>query len=102
MLFRSAMVCDSPIVLIDELENAGIDKKRAFGLLADSGKLILIVTHDPHTALMASRRIILEGGAIVRILERSKEEALLSGELDRSYERQRALQQRMRKGERLI
>ncbi|MCI8511696.1 MAG: ATP-binding cassette domain-containing protein [Lachnospiraceae bacterium] len=102
MIADIAMVCDSPIVLIDELENAGIDKKRAFGLLADSGKLILIVTHDPHTALMASRRIILEGGAIVRILERSKEEALLSGELDRSYERQRALQQRMRKGERLI
>ena len=80
MIADIAMVCDSPIVLIDELENAGIDKKRAFGLLADSGKLILIVTHDPHTALMASRRIILEGGAIVRILERSKEEVLLSGE----------------------
>ena len=50
--------------LIDEIENAGIDKERALGLLQKKDKLVLVVTHDPHTALMAQRRIVLSGGAV--------------------------------------
>ena len=33
MIAAIALLCDSPIVLIDEIENAGIDKERALGLL---------------------------------------------------------------------
>lgn len=52
MIADIALLCDSPIVLIDEIENAGIDKERALGLLQRHDKLVLVVTHDPHTALM--------------------------------------------------
>lgn len=34
MIADIALLCDSPIVLIDEIENAGIDKERALGLLS--------------------------------------------------------------------
>ena len=36
MIADIACICDSPIVLIDEIENAGIDKEKAFALLLGS------------------------------------------------------------------
>ena len=30
MIADIALVCDSPVVLIDEIENAGVDKEKAF------------------------------------------------------------------------
>ena len=44
MIADIALLCDSPIVLIDEIENAGIDKERALGLLQRHDKLVLVVT----------------------------------------------------------
>ena len=60
MIADIAFICDSPIVLIDEIENAGIDKEKAFALLLSKEKLVMIVTHDPHTAFMAKQRIVME------------------------------------------
>lgn len=102
MIADIAMVCDSPVVLIDEIENAGIDKKKALHLLTNLDKLVLIVTHDPHTALMADKRIIMKHGAISCIRERSKEEETLFSELDIYYERQTGLQKYLRRGDSLI
>ena len=42
MIADIAFICDSPIVLIDEIENAGIDKEKAFALLLSKEKL----SHD--------------------------------------------------------
>ncbi|MFI3250466.1 MAG: ATP-binding cassette domain-containing protein, partial [Eubacteriales bacterium] len=61
MIADIALICDSPIVLIDEIENAGIDKVKGFQALLQKEKLLIIVTHDPHTALMASQRIVQIG-----------------------------------------
>ena len=99
MIADIALICDSPVVLIDEIENAGIDKKKALHLLTSLDKLVLIVTHDPHTALMANKRIIMKHGAVSCILERSKEEETLFSELDVYYERQTALQKTLRQGD---
>ncbi|MBP2665017.1 MAG: potA 2, partial [Firmicutes bacterium] len=50
---RSLMIADvaylskSPIILIDEIENAGIDRQNAIRLLADRQKIVLMATHDP-------------------------------------------------------
>ena len=41
-------------------------------LLQKKDKLVLVVTHDPHTALMARRRIVLAGGAVAAVVERKK------------------------------
>ena len=39
MIADIALICDSPVVLIDEIENAGIDKERALQLLQSKEKI---------------------------------------------------------------
>ena len=97
----SSLLCDSPIVLIDEIENAGIDKERALGLLQRHDKLVLVVTHDPHTALMSRRRIVMGGGAVAAVVERSPQEAALYMELGELYRRQQTYQASLRRGDHL-
>jgi Ni2+-binding GTPase involved in maturation of urease and hydrogenase/ABC-type lipoprotein export system ATPase subunit len=74
MIADIALVCDSPIVLIDEIENAGIDRERALSLLSERDKLVLIVTHDVQIALMAARRLVLRSGAVRSVVQRSRGE----------------------------
>ena len=40
MIVDIALICDAPIVLIDEIENAGIDKTKAFALLTGENKIV--------------------------------------------------------------
>ncbi|MGH0053747.1 MAG: ATP-binding cassette domain-containing protein [Sphaerochaetaceae bacterium] len=98
MVSDIAFLSPTPIILVDEIENAGIDKQEALKVLADNEKLVLVVTHDPHTALMAKTRIVLKGGGIIQVLNRTDEEKTLFETLDEAYHRQRKLQQIMRDG----
>jgi ABC-type lipoprotein export system ATPase subunit len=63
-----AIISDSPIVLIDEIENAGIRKQEALELLACEGKIVIVVTHDPVLALMATRRIVMKNGGMIDVI----------------------------------
>lgn len=99
MVADIALVCSSPVVLLDEIENAGINKEVALQVLCDATKLVLVVTHDPHTALMAGARIVMEGGAVTAVRERSAEEVAVFDELHAAHGRQLALQRRLRRGE---
>ncbi len=101
MIADIALICDSPVVLVDEIENAGIDKTRALALLLGQDKLVLVVTHDPHTALMADKRIIMQNGAVKAVLARSAEESALFDALSAQYARQRQQQALLREGGRL-
>ncbi|MCD4704079.1 MAG: ATP-binding cassette domain-containing protein [Methanosarcinaceae archaeon] len=69
-----AVISDSPIVLIDEIENAGIKKQDALRLLTGEGKIVVVVTHDPVLALMASRRIVMKNGGMCDIIYTSEAE----------------------------
>lgn len=69
-----AIISDSPIVLIDEIENAGIRKQEALNLLAGQGKIVIVVTHDPLLALLASRRVVMSEGGTRQVIERTLEE----------------------------
>jgi len=102
MIADIACICNSPVVLIDEIENAGIDKIKALRLLLDSNKLVLIVTHDIHTSLMSKKRIIMENGAVSAVIDRSPEEAALYERLDSEYSERFRLQTLLRQGEYLI
>lgn len=102
MIADIALICDSPVVLIDEIENAGIDKEKAFSLLKSSDKLVLAVTHDPHTALMARKRLVMGGGAVIAVVERSEAETALFEALGEEYRRRYLYQISLRKGEHLI
>ena len=99
MIADIAHISNNPIVLIDEIENAGINKTRALEVLLDKDKLIFIVTHDPYTALLADKRIIVARGSIQCIRTRSQAEEELSVELKHLNDTQFALQQRLRQGE---
>ncbi len=98
MVADVALVCASPIVLVDEREHAGIDKVAALSALCRADKLVLAVTHDPHTALMAHERIVMKGGSVACVRARSEREKEAFVSLDGQYRRQRALQQALREG----
>ncbi|MDR3301508.1 MAG: ATP-binding cassette domain-containing protein [Spirochaetaceae bacterium] len=64
MIADTAMLSPSPVVLIDELENAGVDREAALNLLVSGEKIIIISTHDPAIALLGGRRLCIRGGAV--------------------------------------
>lgn len=101
MIADLSLICDCPIVLIDEIENAGIDKEKALSLLVGQNKLVFVATHDVHTALTATRRVILSQGAIAQILDTTTEEKQLHHTLGQEYQRLKALQQQLKKGDHL-
>jgi ABC-type lipoprotein export system ATPase subunit len=74
MVADIALISNSPVVLIDEIENAGIKKKEAIDALTGNGKLVLIVTHDPVLALMASKRIVMKNGGMNKLIMTNQED----------------------------
>ncbi len=83
MIADTAILSTSPIVLIDEIENAGIDRKKALKLLVSKEKIVLMATHDPSLALMADRRIVIKNGGIHRVIETGDEEKEMLIELEK-------------------
>ncbi|WED23930.1 ATP-binding cassette domain-containing protein [Vibrio sp. JC009] len=82
MIADTAILSSTPIVLIDEIENAGIDRKRALKLLLSEDKIVLMATHDPILALMADKRLVIKNGGIARVLETTDEERELLSTLE--------------------
>lgn len=74
MIADVAGIADAPIVLIDEVENAGIDRSTAINLLSGSGKTVLIVTHDPQLALLGEERVVMKNGGMEVLVVRTTEE----------------------------
>ncbi|MBN1906995.1 MAG: ATP-binding cassette domain-containing protein [Deltaproteobacteria bacterium] len=62
-----ALISNAPVVLIDEIENAGIDRLRAMEILKGQGKIVLLVTHDPALMLMSDQRVIMKNGGMYRL-----------------------------------
>ena len=73
MIADVACISSSPIVLIDEIENAGIDRQKAIKCLAKSEKIVMS-THDPLLALNADKRIVIKNGGISKIIETTAKE----------------------------
>ncbi len=101
MIADMAILSKSPIVLIDEIENAGIDRKKALELLVKQEKIILMATHDPILALMGDRRLVIKNGGISKIIESSEEERKNLTKLEELDNRLLALRNRIRSGETL-
>jgi len=74
MIADTAYLSSSPIVLIDEIENAGIDRQKALRLLIDEQKIVLMATHDPILALMGDKRIVIKNGGISKVIKTSVQE----------------------------
>ncbi|WP_326907274.1 ATP-binding cassette domain-containing protein [Sedimentibacter sp. MB31-C6] len=99
MIADTAILSKSPIVLIDEIENAGIDRKRALNLLVNEEKIVLMATHDPSLALMADKRIVIKNGGIYKVIETGIEEKDILKELEKMDQVINNMRVKLRKGE---
>ncbi|MFA7399179.1 MAG: ATP-binding cassette domain-containing protein [Sideroxydans sp.] len=74
LIADAVIIGNSPIILLDEIENAGINLTRALDLLRKYEKIFIFVTHDPRIALSSDYRIAMKGGAMQDSLITSPEE----------------------------
>lgn len=99
MVADIAIISDSPIVLIDEIENAGIRKHDALQILSGHGKIVMVVTHDPVLALMADRRIVMKNGGMQKVVSTTTQEKVIAEKLNKVDELMLSLRDRVRNGE---
>ncbi|KUK11122.1 MAG: Abc transporter, ATP-binding protein [Clostridia bacterium 41_269] len=77
---RALMIADAitvgaaPIILLDEVENAGIFKHKVIEVIKNTDKIIIFVTHDPVIALLTDKRIVMKNGAVKKVINQSKKE----------------------------
>ncbi len=99
MVADVAIISNSPIVLIDEIENAGIKKHDALKVLSGHGKIVMVVTHDPVLALMTDRRIVMKSGGMEKVVGTTEAEKSLSKKLNKIDELMLSLRDQVRNGE---
>jgi ABC-type lipoprotein export system ATPase subunit len=99
MIADTAILSKSPIILIDEIENAGIDRKRALNLLLSEDKIVLMATHDPILALYGDKRIVIKNGGINKIIETSEKERSILSTLEEMDKTLLAYRSKLRNGE---
>ncbi len=101
---RSLLVADAvliaaaPILLLDEVENAGIFKERVIEVLRAGGKAVIFVTHDPLVSLLSARRIVMRDGAVERIIEPGDREGAALSEARRLDDILRRMREEIRAG----
>ena len=98
MIADTALLSWSPVLLIDEIENAGVDKRKALDLLLASDKIIVMATHDPVLALAADRRLVFEQGAVAAVLARTPAEDALLARLEDMERHWSDVREALRKG----
>lgn len=101
MIADTALLSWSPVLLIDEIENAGVDKRRALELLLASDKIIVMATHDPVLALSADRRLVFEHGAVKLVQTRTGEEERVLARLEGMEAEMSRVRGMLRAGKRL-
>jgi ABC-type lipoprotein export system ATPase subunit len=101
---RALMIADiilnreASIILIDEIENAGIDKYKAVEMLQAENKLVLMITHNPSLALLGEYRIVMRLGGVSKLVERSKKELIVLRKLQAMEYTLEQLKNEIRKG----
>ena len=101
MIADATVICSTPIVLLDEVENAGIHRTRAVQLLREYRKIFIFVTHDPRIALLSDFRIVMERGCVTQVLHTNEDERGVSAHVNRLDDALSALRDKLRHGLRL-
>ncbi|MBB3103175.1 ATP-binding cassette domain-containing protein [Azomonas macrocytogenes] len=101
MIADAALLSASPVVLIDEIENAGVDRRQALELLTRGEKIVLISTHDPLLALRGSRRLVIRNGGIAEVIETSERERQNLRHIERIDATLMDIRERLRGGQRI-
>jgi ABC-type lipoprotein export system ATPase subunit len=81
LIADAVVIGNSPIILLDEIENAGIHRTRALELLRKHEKIFVFVTHDPHIALLSDFRIVMKQGQMEKLIVTDDEERDVAEEI---------------------
>jgi ABC-type lipoprotein export system ATPase subunit len=81
LIADAVVIGNSPIILLDEIENAGINRTKALELLKNYEKIFVFVTHDPCIALLSDFRIIMKNGAMQRLIITGEDEKIAAKEM---------------------
>ena len=74
MIADAMLISNAPILLLDEIENAGIFKDAVIKYLRELKKAVLFVTHDPYISLLSDRRIVMGNGEVRSVVTPGSEE----------------------------
>ncbi|WP_340818316.1 ABC transporter ATP-binding protein [Methanolobus sp. WCC4] len=99
MIADTALLSPASVVLIDEIENAGVDKVRSLELLVSNNKIVLISTHDPLLALSADQRIVIKNGGISKLMKTTDDEKKHLESLEKIDRKITQLRDQLRTGE---
>ena len=81
LIADAVIIGNSPIILLDEIENAGIHKTKALDLLKNYRKIFVFVTHDPTIALLSDFRIVMKNGAMQKLIYSNADEKKAANKL---------------------
>jgi ABC-type lipoprotein export system ATPase subunit len=101
LIADATIICNTPIVLLDEVENAGIHRSRALELLREHRKIFIFVTHDPRIALLSDYRLVMQGGTMTAVLRTDENERRFAAQVSRLDDVLSKLRDQMRQGDRL-
>lgn len=81
LIADAVIIGNSPIILLDEIENAGIHRTKALELLKKYDKIFVFVTHDSRIALLSDFRIVMKNGAMQKLIVTGEDERKAAMEL---------------------
>jgi ABC-type lipoprotein export system ATPase subunit len=102
LIADATILCNTPILLLDEVENAGIHRTRALELLRAYRKIFIFVTHDPRIALLSDYRLVMRNGTLHQVLHTDEAERKFTVKVTRLDDILSELRDKIRLGERLI
>lgn len=101
---RSLLIADAlligaaPVILLDEIENAGIFKQEVLDIIRSSSKIIMFVTHDPVIGLLTKKRLIMGNGSVKKILCQNEAESRAADKLIEIDRRMGIIRENLRAG----
>ena len=101
LIADAVIIGNSPIILLDEIENAGIHRTKALELLRGYRKIFIFVTHDPRIALLSDYRVVMRDGGMQKLIVTGVEERGVAEEIRKLDDLLLDFRQRIRAGEEL-
>ncbi len=101
LIADAVVIGNSPIILLDEIENAGIHRTKALELLRSYRKIFIFVTHDPRIALLSDYRVVMRNGAMQKVLQTTEDERAVVEEIKKLDDLLLDLRGRIRAGDQL-
>lgn len=99
MIADALLISDTPIILLDEIENAGIYKEQVIGALRKMRKAVIFVTHDPYVSMITDRRIVMRNGEVADVISAGRNEGDAISLVQMLDEKLSEIRERLRNGE---